>query len=333
MEKPEKQKDQIIYDWVSITSRIHSPQNFIDLLGLNRGGVVWQNLPGNKGYRDKMSCNGIHINYNGREDMGVWLEMTGQGCRMFEEHGNGDYEALFEEVRQEPKDVHFTRLDVAFDDHSGLLDIEQIELDTRALELVCRCKEIGSRWSFDFMTGTRGLDMDYGRKGSKVLIRIYDKAAERGYSDGRHWVRVELQMRDDRCMAFLEAPGTIGERYSGVLMNYLRFVEEPQHTSGERYDTNRWRWEVKDYWDKFLNSAHAIRLYRKPGLEYNRHKLQDFVYKQCGNAIAAEIICCGGMEPFMKAVMKDIPQLPMKYQAVIRQAKLAARIAELQKGK
>lgn len=161
------------------------------------------------------------------------------------------------------------------------------------------------------------------------MIRIYDKAAERGHTDGRHWVRSELQMRDDRCMSFLDASGSIGERYAGSLINYLRFVEEPVFG----HDSNRWRWEVKDYWDKFLNSAKAIRLYRKPGTEYNRHKLQDFVYKQCGNAIAAEIICCGGLEPFQKAVMKDIPQLPMKYQTVIRQAKAAARIAELQKGK
>jgi len=31
-----------------------------------------------------------------------------------------------------------------------------------------------------------------------VLVRIYDKAAERGFTDGRRWARVSLQLRDKR---------------------------------------------------------------------------------------------------------------------------------------
>ncbi len=317
-----------MYDWVSITSRIHSVQNFIDLLGLNREGVVWEELPGMHGYRDRLYWSSISIHYNGREDMGVWLEMTGQGCRAFESYGTGDFESLFNEVRQEPEQVHMTRLDIAFDDHEGVLDINELERDARARSFVSRFKKVNIDWSFDASNSVEGLDITHGRKASDVMIRIYDKAAERGYTDGRHWIRAELVLKDDRCMAFLDAPGTIGERYAGVVMNYLRYIDEP-----DLYDSNRWRWPTKPYWDKFLNSAKAIRLYRKPGLEYNRHNLQDFVYQQAGNAIAAEIICMGGLDAFGKKAMKDISQLPAKYKVVIQQAKAAARIAELQKGK
>lgn len=328
MEKTEKEENQILYDWVSITSRIHSVQDFIDLLGLNREGVNWEQTTGMHGYRDRLYWSSISIHYNGREDMGIWLEMTGQGCRAFETFGSGDYEALFDEVRQEPDDVHLTRLDIAFDDHSGLLDICTIEEDARAMSFVSRFKKVQVDWEYDMAKSVQGLSIYHGRKASDVMIRIYDKAAERGYTDGRHWIRAELILKDDRCMAFLDTPGTIGERFAGVIMNYLRYVDEPAG-----YDSNRWRWPIKAYWDNFLNSAKAIRLYRKPGLEYNRHNLENFVYGQAGNAIAAEIICMGGLAAFGEKVMKDTRQLPVKYRSVIQQAAAMAAIGKDQKGK
>ena len=52
------------------------------------------------------------------------------------------------------------------------------------------------------------------------LLRIYDKARERGFFD-RHWTRVELQMRDERAAAFLNTPGSLRDNFLGVLRNYL----------------------------------------------------------------------------------------------------------------
>ena len=96
----EKVMNLVMYDWVSITSKIHSPQNFIELLGMQ--DVSWELVKGARGYMDRLYWGSISIHYNGREDMGVWLEMSGQGCRSFETFGNGDYESLFDEVRQNP---------------------------------------------------------------------------------------------------------------------------------------------------------------------------------------------------------------------------------------
>ena len=50
--------------------------------------------------------------------MGVCVEMSGKGCRTFEEFGNGDYEWIFTLVRQQQPDgeMKITRLDVAYDD-------------------------------------------------------------------------------------------------------------------------------------------------------------------------------------------------------------------------
>ncbi len=72
----------VLYDWLSFTSKEHSPDELIKALGLSH--CPWQELTGMRGYRDRKYFGNISIHYNGREDMGVWCEMSGQGCRNFE---------------------------------------------------------------------------------------------------------------------------------------------------------------------------------------------------------------------------------------------------------
>ena len=189
----------VLYDWVSITSKIHSPQNLIDLLGFNDPSIVWEQVKGAHGYQDRLYWGCISIHYNGREDMGVWLEMSGQGCRNFESYGSGDYDSLFREVFDNPDEMNVTRLDVAFDDHSGILDQSIICDDTRNHEFISRFRQVDVHYS------TGGDSVTFGDRSSDLLIRIYDKAAERGYTDGRHWVRVELQLRRERALDFCRA--------------------------------------------------------------------------------------------------------------------------------
>lgn len=72
----------VIYDWLSFTSKAHSPEELISALGLAH--VPWAETKGAKGYRDRKYFSCISVHYNGRADMGVWVEMSGQGCRTFE---------------------------------------------------------------------------------------------------------------------------------------------------------------------------------------------------------------------------------------------------------
>ena len=72
----------VIYDWLSFTSKVHTPDQLIAALGLSH--VPWTETKGARGYRDRKYFSCISIHYNGRADMGVWVEMSGQGCRTFE---------------------------------------------------------------------------------------------------------------------------------------------------------------------------------------------------------------------------------------------------------
>ena len=263
----------VLFDWLTFTTRVYSIADLIEELGLAH--VQWTDFPskGRYGYQDRMQFGNINIMYNGSEDMGICCEMSGQGCRNFEDHTTlaNKWDDLIYFVLSD--DVHITRLDVAFDDHTGLLDIDTIYNDVLSQNYISRLRCYKVEISGKTDTPITGKSITLGSRASDVLIRIYDKAAERGFTDGRHWVRVELQLRQDRSRAFLELTSTMsyGEAFSGVTLNYLRFVEPAAS------DTNKSRWVMTEYWANFLENASKIRLYVTPGGEYNQEKLDHTV--------------------------------------------------------
>lgn len=330
----------VLYDWLSVTSKIHSPEQIISLLGLDN--APWEQIKGAHGYKDRLYWKNISIHYNGSDDMGVWLELSGQGCRAFETYGHADYDFLFSEVLSNPGQMKITRLDVAFDDHTGILDIDTLISDTLAGNYVAKAK------SWEVVQSNKGSSVIIGSPQSPVLIRIYDKAAEQAYKEGRtrgetsprantssrgpqsaksfpapaganlqestnpnttnttnpntnttnpntntgtdteknnHWIRIELQMRDERAMQFviqqLNSSLVVGETFAGVLLNYLRYViPDPA-------DDNKWRWQLQKYWANVIGEACKIKIYVKPGENYNLLDCEAFVYEQAGNAINA----------------------------------------------
>jgi len=70
---------------------------------------------------------------------------------------------------------------------------------------------------------------------------------ERGYTDGRHWIRFELQLRDKNALGFIKNDSDIGIKFLGVVHNYLRYVM-PNSTN-----TNKRRWIDTDYWQNFVH--------------------------------------------------------------------------------
>ena len=272
-----------LIDWVSISTKELDEVGIQALAGLNN--IPWQTIYGCYGFKERLYYEGIGIHYNGRDDQGVLLEMSGQGCRTFESLGSGDFEKLFDFVRKGHGKLN--RLDIAFDDHSGLLDINQLWQDAQAGNVVSRFRNKGGHWSDDTKYDGRALTVEHGSMKSQIFVRIYDKAAERHCSPDVHWVRVEMQLRKDRANKFIELDGSIGERFTGVMSNYIRYVEPLEG------DSNKWRWPLKDYWADFLGDAVGISLYEKPGMEYNVDHLENFVFKQAGNAIDTAIQISG----------------------------------------
>ena len=181
------QENRIIYDWVSFTTRKHSLYQLIQLLGLNEN-IPWETVRGAHGFQWRQYFNGISIHFNVKEfdfnyfnktqeekeaakkDDFIWLEMSGQGCRAFETYGNGNFEKLFELARNDPENIHITRIDIAFDDMTGVFDIDKVCDETRKENFVARTNIYQSIYS------NAGNAVYFGSKKSNVFIRIYDKA-------------------------------------------------------------------------------------------------------------------------------------------------------------
>ena len=312
-------ENAILIDWLSITTKTHSPEDIISLLGMT--DCTWQTTTGMHGYRDRLWYDSISIHYNGRADMGVWLEMSGQGCRAFETYGTGDFNSLFRIVLDDPKLAHLTRLDVAYDEYDGTLDIDRLCKDT------LNDKYRSKMQFYEVVQSSNGKSLDIGSKTSDVMIRIYDKLAERlskfKNEDEKekirdeipHWIRIEIQMRDDRALEFVRQlnGNQIGKIYTGVLKNYLEYGYF-REVDGER------RFETFSYWQKILNGAEALSIYVKPGTDYNLARCANYVFNSAGNAVDA-LIQIYGPDLFQKLLSQRTIQQNPKYTNLINKHK------------
>ena len=292
--------DIILYDWCSFTTSKFSAEELIDELGLS--AYSWELKNGVRGYEHRLFFNSISVHYGGEVHDHVWVEMSGQGCRAFETYGHGDWNKLFDFIRL--YDCNLTRLDVAYDERFGVLDILTIVQDTYHGEYVSRAR------SWETVCSNKGMSVTIGSEQSDVLIRIYDKAAERHCAAGTKWVRVEIQFRRERAAGFLNLSGALGDRFAGVLLNYLRYVD------ADPADTNRWRWPMKSYWADLLCGAAAVSVFSAPGVDYNIDRCEDFVYRQAGNAITA-LIDIYGVDTFLDRLKERKSFMSDKYKKLI----------------
>lgn len=269
-------QDLILIDWLTVTSKCDSVQSMIELLGMTDPGIIWETKEAYmNGYPMRCHFNGINILSGGTAEMGICLTMSGSGCRAFESYGHGNWWWLLEHFSNDLGSYNYTRLDLAFDDHTGILDMDVLRDDTDDHYYRSR-----SRW-WKVEYGSQGCTIYHGSPQSEIRIRIYDKAAERGCQNSEHWVRVEIMMRRDnaaRCVAMILERQRIGVVFCGVLRNYLCYLEPSS-------DSNRSRWELAPYWDKLLNGAAPLSTWAAPGEEYNIFRLENWLVHQCGGGI------------------------------------------------
>lgn len=315
--------DRILIDWVSFTSSIHSVEQILELIGMSL--VAWEDGYGFHGFQYRLEYGSIRIHYNDPSYIGltagfVFLEMSGQGCRTFETDGNGRYEDLFQlclrDIDKPPKErsCRITRLDLAFDDVSGHLDILEIYDAVRDQNFTSRMKD--SHFHGGSVGGVTGYSVDFGSRSSNVFIRIYDKAAERGYNknDCKHWVRCELQLRQENAMGFLHqsVDVSMSEMFKSVLSNYLTF-RDPNPS-----DTNKRRWTVSEWWRKFLDDAIPRGIWSRPGSEYNLSKLEAHLFQRNGGALKT-FVRLKGENSLLRNIREATPSLNPNYRRLIAQ--------------
>ena len=318
----------ILIDWFAFSCKmILDPAPIIDYLGLN--DINWNSVKGHYGYRAAFHYGGMWILYDGADDMGVCVEFSGQGCRQYESSGSRPLSELVDQIAGK-LEYHITRLDVAFDDidhdGKGLLDISKIFYLTLHDRYISKFRgaegQYSKKHSNDGNQNPPAFSIYFGSAQSNIRFRIYDKSLERG-GLGYHWVRFEMQLRDECALNFLRQPGTIGTKFCGVVNNYLRFIVPSK-------DSNRRRWPSPVWWTAFLSSADRISLFSRKGVDYNLHKLEKFLFRQAANSCLTYINCVG-LKSFVKMLQaRDLSHLSDNQRKLISEYN-AARAHE-QKG-
>ena len=314
----------ILFDWLTFTSHCDSPESIMELLGLT--GVPWELMPkGRNGYRQRYLFQNISILFDGQDNMGVCVDMSGQGCRAFESYSTVGWLALFQtllssvRVAADNGDYKISRLDMAYDDHTGILDIDVLRDDTDDHHYVSKFHSKRSNtWMVQY--GSAGTTIYHGSPKSNMYIRIYDKAAEQASKsddphalEDVHWIRVEMQMRDEIALGFIQGLmiTPVGEQFRGVLHNYLRYVVPTK-------DTNMSRWDLAPYWAELLDGVGKIRCWSAPGVDYTLWDLSNYVINQAGNAIDTYVYIFG-TEDLIRMLGKRSIKVSPKYERLRRQ--------------
>lgn len=296
--QPISSDNLILIDWITFTTKIWSIDQLKSVMGLQ--DQAWEAAQyGRYGYKRRDVFNGVSVLYDGRlneagdDDMGICFEISGQGCRSLETYGHIDWLHFLTFLMEETNEIKITRLDLAFDDHTGILDKLRLKLDTDDGNYRSKFR------TWEIRYGNRGFSIYHGSKQSQVMIRIYDKAAERGLIDGTHWIRVELQLRDENAAGAINAylqHKELGKVFGGILATYLVYCEESN-------DSNKSRWLPTDYWSALISGAERIHIAASPGVEYNIFHLEAFLRDTAGGALQTWIQIFG--LDSLPSVLKD----------------------------
>ena len=326
-----------LIDWLTVTLFDVTVDKVKSMLGLDGADVPWmERQVFCDGYPMTTSWNNISIRWGAddpkyysddekktaeekaRTDMGISLNLSGQGCRAFETYGAGDWMKLFEtnfdgSIRANP-----TRIDLAYDDHIGYLDIAKMREDLEDRAIVCKARYTKTITSDDWDENVKGTTLYIGSEKSRVLIRIYDKAAERGFNHTTHWIRVETTLRKERAaVAVMELlkHKHVGKVAAGILRNYCTFRTPSA-------DTNKSRWPIAPYWEKVLNDMDRITLWITPGEPYNFSKTERYLVEQYGQALLTHLAMHGTVYELICQARKRFPELKPKYQITLQDHKL-----------
>ena len=322
-----------ILDWCSLTiKKIYGkPATWEKVVSevLEMDFSQFTELKGNYGYKLQKYSEGIRVYYDGNEDMGIHLQISGDGMRRLENRKNFTWDCFLRNAFF--FDAKITRLDVAIDDKEGYINMETLNDKINKGECISKFKSCNTIHKQLISNGeTAGKTINFGSNTSKIKFRIYDKLLEQGLQydlikmkengidiKNPHWVRFEMQLRDDRAEVFslLYADRDnnleLGEMAKRVINNYLKFVDSNE------LDTNRSRWATSQFWITFIDTLEKLKLtIQKP-----KKKLEDVYFwleKSVAPSLAMIVKASGGdLTELDKLVINNSYRLTKKHEAMI----------------
>lgn len=256
-------------DWLSVTFLDEQyPEECIDVFGLDPDLFV-EVKKGRYGYRKMIQYNNISVLFDGREDMGIHVELSGQGCRYFEQESEICWNELFVRLVTDYKHkVNIKRLDLAIDDTIGYFKITQAINNVKRGNCVSLFRKARRISNLDIQQGGEfGHTLYFGSPSSKLMFRFYDKfeemkAKKKVVSDDIEvWNRIEVSLQNERAESVVqilaEETLQVGEIVRGLLKHYIKFK------SKSTADKNIYRWPLTPWYKKFLDDVEPLRITTK----------------------------------------------------------------------
>ena len=253
-------------DWLQVTFKsVKNVQDIFDLLGLDFDDFTLFET-GKYGYDSHYRFGHISVYFFSypRQDLPTFhLEITGQGCREYEQFGKYDWITLLGLLLM--LDVNITRFDLAIDDFEGYFTFKQLIKKIKKGHVRSRFRKARIMEDVVLNDGTTaGTTIYFGSAQSEIQVRIYDKLQER-IAQGKTiqegievWNRTEIQMRDKRALTaafeLVENIYSLGVEVQRILRNYVLFCDPKEN------DTNKSRWPISKFWLKFLDNVEPLAL-------------------------------------------------------------------------
>lgn len=281
------------------------------------------------GYNKILRFSDIVVCYEPREDenfhnMGICVSMSGKGCRAFETMShfkceNSPFEKLFELISIDP-DAKMTRIDIACDDHSGMLDMDTIIDKFRNNDINSRTQKRQIVLNYDG-SDYCGATCYLGSPSSEFRTRIYNKALEQ-HVDG-HWIRVELVLRSQHADLFVDNVvnyALVGELAAAVINDKFSFIE--------RDDSNISRCSVCGWWRDFVGSLEKVHLVSRKAVQSPVEKIASWYEAQVGPS-AAILIKTLGFDLLLDIAFRSESRLTSKQEAIIDDWRQFRRVCDV----
>ena len=254
---------EISIDYLTFTVKSnHKPDVLIEsILGMDAS--LFTLTRGVNFYRSSMMYSNIRICFNGNGygdyDMGVCFILSAQGLRTFEEYTATSALTLLEIIHGDPN-IGVSRVDIACDDKSGVLDMDTMwdfaKNDSYRTRLVSKSFHESKKGEND---GAKTIY--FGAPKSLTRIRIYDKAKEHYDPDrepdlyNSHWIRFEITLKGyyaQQAVDYLVNADSLGETVSGIIADKFNFIN--------RDNDNISRCTMPEWWHRFLGQVGAVKL-------------------------------------------------------------------------
>ena len=287
---------KILIDDLSISWKYDNVEKLFDQLGLADVKTIPMRT---KYYQYGAYFDGVLIAYN-TDPLGnvtdTYLDLSGKGCRTIEQLNDCDFDWRGFLIQYD-QDFHtrysnISRMDIACDLLDDEVPYDKFRKYADNEMYVCRSKVLPK------IISKREENIYFGSEKSDRLLRIYNKALEQGLPN-TYWVRMEFQMRNECAMSWYlnwKQRSDVGCLFSGVMLDYLRFVSPPKGSDIEEIKKNRnqGRLPTADWWSKLLGDVERIPQLYLPGEAYTLARLEHFLEHQTYSSLKTYAIAHGG---------------------------------------